>query len=203
MIQSKRDLIDFNKDDAAALDINYNWSVPNYYKVLIRNGVEKAKIWRYERMLRYVEYLTNCGGGYLPMKIYRRYKIIQFYNFGIKLGFNIGVNCFDRGLCLAHAGTVIVNGNTRIGRNCRIHASVVIGNLPSGNEGDPELCVPQIGDNVYIGPGAKLFGKIKVGNNVRIAANAVVNKDIPDNVTVGGVPARVISQKSSTHGKIG
>lgn len=45
---------------------------------------------------------------------------------------------------------------------------------------------PIIRDNVYIGPGAKLFGKIKIGNNVAIGANAVVNKDVPDNVTIGG-----------------
>jgi len=54
-----------------------------------------------------------------------------------------------------------------------------------------------LGNNVYIGPGAKLFGSITVGNNVAVGANAVVNTNIPDNVTVGGIPAKIISEKSS------
>lgn len=50
---------------------------------------------------------------------------------------------------------------------------------------------------MYIGPGAKLFGKIHIGDNVAIGANAVVNKDVPSNVTVAGVPAKIISNKGS------
>ena len=49
-----------------------------------------------------------------------------------------------------------------------------------------------IGDNVYIGVGAKVLGNIRIGNNVKIGANAVVIKDVPDNATVVGVPARVV-----------
>jgi serine O-acetyltransferase len=53
------------------------------------------------------------------------------------------------------------------------------------------------GDNVYIGPGAKIFGPIVIGNNVAIGANAVVNKSFQHNCTIAGVPAKVISQKTS------
>jgi serine O-acetyltransferase len=56
---------------------------------------------------------------------------------------------------------------------------------------------PRLGNNVYVGPGSKLFGNITIGNNVAIGANAVVNTDVPDNVTVGGVPAKIISGVSS------
>ena len=59
---------------------------------------------------------------------------------------------------------------------------------------------PTIGDNCFIGPGAKLFGDIKIGDNVAIGANAVVNKDFGDNVTIAGVPAKVVSKKG-TNGK--
>lgn len=59
---------------------------------------------------------------------------------------------------------------------------------------------PTIGDNCFIGPGAKLFGDIKIGDNVAIGANAVVNKDFGDNVTIAGVPAKVESKKG-TNGK--
>ena len=50
---------------------------------------------------------------------------------------------------------------------------------------------------MYIGPGAKIVGEVHIGNNVVIGANAVVTHDIPDDVTVGGVPARIISNNDS------
>jgi len=57
--------------------------------------------------------------------------------------------------------------------------------------------VPEIGDNVYIGPGAKIIGNIKIGNNAAIGANCVVTKDVPENGVVVGVPGRVISFEGS------
>ena len=56
---------------------------------------------------------------------------------------------------------------------------------------------PIIGDNCFIGPGAKLFGKIKIGDNVAIGANSVVNKSFQDNVTIAGVPARVVNNRGT------
>ena len=117
--------------------------------------------------------------------------------YGLKLGFTIPANVFGPGLCLGHAGTIIVNEHCKIGSNCRIQAGVNIGNsAPLGEDWVPNN-TPTIGNNVYIGPGAKLFGKITIGDNVAIGANAVVNKDVPDNVTVAGVPAKIVSQKCS------
>lgn len=59
-------------------------------------------------------------------------------------------------------------------------------------------CAPQIGNNVYIGPGAKIFGPIHIADGIAIGANAVVNKDcLQENVTLRGVPARIISYKGS------
>lgn len=106
---------------------------------------------------------------------------------------------FGPELCLGHVGTIIVNGNCRVGKNARIHAGVNIGNsTPTGKEWRPDN-VPIIGDNVYIGPEAKLYGKITKGDNMRIGANAVVNKNVPNNVTVAGVPAKVVNSKGSQH----
>ena len=56
---------------------------------------------------------------------------------------------------------------------------------------------PIIGGNVYIGPGAKLFGKLSIGNNVSIGANSVVTKNFEDKVSIAGVPAFVISHKTT------
>lgn len=86
-----------------------------------------------------------------------------------------------------------MSGKAKIGKNCRIHVCTNIGNAPShGKDG-----TPTIGDNVYIGPGAKIFGPITIGDNVVIGANAVVNKSFPSDCTIAGVPAKVISKNTS------
>ncbi|WP_202807026.1 serine O-acetyltransferase [Planktothrix agardhii] len=65
-----------------------------------------------------------------------------------------------------------------------------------GGRGEKSGC-PVIGDQVFIGPGAKIFGKIRIGNDVAIGANAVVTKDLPDNAVAMGIPAKIISYEGS------
>lgn len=79
---------------------------------------------------------------------------------------------------------IVIAGGVLIGENCYISHQVTIGR--SRNK------APVIGDNVYIGPGAKIFGGIKIGNNVRIGANCIVFQDIPDNATVVLEKPRII-----------
>lgn len=97
---------------------------------------------------------------------------------GVKIG---------RGFYIGHFGGIVVHGNVKIGENCSIGTGVVIGTRGLGNKG-----VPVVGNNVYVGVGAKILGGITIGNNVKIGANAVVLKDVPDNCTVVGIPARII-----------
>ncbi len=94
---------------------------------------------------------------------------------------------------IAHYGAIIMNRHAIFGSNCNISQGVTIGVSGRGeNRG-----VPVIGNNVYIGVNAVIVGKIKVGNNVLIAANSLVNKDVPDNAVVMGVPAEIINYKGS------
>ena len=143
---------------------------------------------RFQRRLRKIEYLNNVRRGNLLCRLYQVILEIINHRLSIRLGFSIPKNVFDAGLCIVHYGTIVVSTNAKIGANCRIHPSTSIGFYNGA---------PTIGNNVYIGPGAKLFGQIIIGDNVTIGANAVVNKDIPNNVTVGGIPAKIISNKSS------
>lgn len=92
------------------------------------------------------------------------------------------------GCRLVHAHTTHLHAK-KIGKNFTCLHMVTIGS--NGPRGE----IPTIGDNVTVYVGAVIIGDIKIGNNVEIAANAVVNKDIPDNCIVGGVPAKIIKQK--------
>jgi serine O-acetyltransferase len=99
---------------------------------------------------------------------------------------------FGPGLSIAHRGTIVVHSNSRVGSNCRLHVCVVVGT----NGGSVKA--PKIGNNVYIGPGAKLIGDIEIADGIAIGANAVVNQSFTEpNITIGGIPARRISSKGS------
>lgn len=90
------------------------------------------------------------------------------------------------GLIVQHGyGTIIAP--RKIGKNCWVNQGVTIGYT---NDND----CPTLGDNVTVYAGAKILGDIRVGNNVIVAANAVVVKDVEDNCVVGGVPATVIKK---------
>lgn len=187
-IQSKKDLKEFIAADLRSLGIE---KVSKKMKI---KALFVPEIWKFEVLLRKLEYYVNTNQG---TKIEKAIVKLKVQRLGNKLGFTIEPNTFGPGLCLAHRGTIVINGKSKIGKNSRIHVGVNIGNFSRLDENWVPDNAPIIGDNVYIGPGAKLFGKIKIGNNVAIGANAVVNKNVPDNVTVAGVPAKIINHKGS------
>ena len=82
------------------------------------------------------------------------------------------------GFYIGHFGGITVSPQAVIGENCSISQGVTIGVSGQGEKAG----APKIGHNVYIAPGAKVFGKITIGSNVKIGANAVIYKDLPDNV---------------------
>lgn len=153
------------------------------------------EVWKFQRLLRRVEYHMNChkNRGLFGKLIYK-YWSIRFHNQGVRCGFDIPPNVFGPGLSIAHRGTIVVHPDARIGKNCRIHVDVVIGTRPG-----PDDLVPTLGDNCYIGPGAKLFGAITIGPNTAIGANSVVNSSFPEGFcTIAGAPARKVSDTPST-----
>ncbi len=91
------------------------------------------------------------------------------------------------GFYVGHIGGVHINPGAVLGRNCDLAHRVTIGASAMGRQG-----VPVLGDEVYIGTGAALVGKIRIGNGAKIAANTLVMSNIPDGATVMGVPGRVI-----------
>ena len=112
------------------------------------------------------------------------------FKYGIEIPYTMRIGS---GLFIGHFGGIVVSGFAVIGNNCNISHGVTLG---QGNRG-PRRGYPVIGHHVYIGPGAKVIGKVHVGDNVAIGANCVVTCDIPDGAVVVGVPGRVISYLGS------
>ncbi len=146
---------------------------------------------------KYIFWMRTCR--FLHGKNWLKYTIFPLallrlnhyrYKFGISIPFSADIG---PGFYIGHFSRIIVSPLCRIGKNCNISQGVTIGITNRGkNKG-----YPTIGDNVYIGPGAKIIGSVKVGNCVAVGANCVVTKDVPDNAVVVGVPGKVISYDGS------
>jgi serine O-acetyltransferase len=130
---------------------------------------------------------------YRLMQWSRRYRL-----FPLEMLFNKinGVCCsciigrgaeFGPGFVLLHSQGVVINGQARGGSNICLEHQVTIGAERNQN--------PILGNDVYIGCGAKVLGAVRVGNGARIGANAVVVQDVPEGATVVGIPARVVRQR--------
>lgn len=160
-----------------------------------RSVANRIKSWlfpdlilRFQVLMRTLEYVTNTKRSvwYLPYKTYLSYR---YHRLSVRLGFTIPINTFGPGLSIAHYGTIVINRGAKVGANCRLHAGVNI-----GTKAGYANVAPVLGDNIYLGPGAKLFGEIVLGSNLAIGANAVVTKSFTEEgVALGGVPAKVIS----------
>lgn len=99
-------------------------------------------------------------------------------------GLQLPPNTIGMGIKIYHLGWMIVNEKAKIGNNLTIYPGVTVGASKGG--------VPTIGDNVFLGLGSKVFGGITIGNNVIVAPNAVVVKNVSDNCTMAGIPAKTI-----------
>ena len=180
MISNKQDYLNYLYEDRKA---NGTISIPIIQWLFYS---EKYFILKYLRILRKLEYLTNIDKGLAKKALY----IITFYRYKKlchKLGILIPVNVAGYGLIMHHIGGIVINKGVKLGNNCTLQPGVVIGQTSTGN-------LPTIGDYVYFAPGAKAFGPIKIGNNVLVAPNSVVVKDVPDNCVVSGVPAKIIKK---------
>jgi len=155
------------------------------------------KTWLYDPGFKYTFWMRICK--FLRQTALFKYSIYRIailflnhykYKYGISIPFMTKIGS---GFYIGHFGCIVVNPNAIIGDNCNISHGVTIGQSNRGQRKG----YPTIGNNVYIAPGAKIIGNIKIGNNVAIGANCVVTNDIPDDAVAVGIPARVISYKGS------
>ncbi len=123
-----------------------------------------------------------------PMYFFQNHRMNAKWGISLNRKGEIG-----EGLFIGHYGGIHISPQAKIGKYVNISQDVTIG---VSGQGDNRGC-PTIGDYVYIAPGAKIFGKIKIGNNVKIGANAVIYKDIPDNCIVVLDGLKIISRDPS------
>src|SRR5690606_18083093 len=114
------------------------------------------------------------------------FKLVQVLT-GIELPCEVTVG---KNFVIDHFGGIVISGYTRFGDNCRIRTGVVVG---LARVDDP--CAPTFGNNVDIGAGAKVLGRITIGDNVAIGANSVVTRSVPSNSIAVGVPAKVKTRR--------
>ena len=185
MIKTREDLKFYLQEDAKANRMD-GCSLLKYW-VRLFIGSEAAHVYKYLKVLRHCEYHCN-NGGIVHKMLYRYYKV-RLHRLGFKYNIRIPENICGYGLSILHiagCGGCLVNAK-KVGNYCKLQTGVLMGNT---NHSEDEK--PTIGDNVGFGPGAKVLGKITIGDNCFVAANAVVVKDMPSNSIIGGVPAKVI-----------
>lgn len=189
MIKTRKDLKYYVTADLATRD----WGGVSIKEQILAILVPRP--WKFQILLRKAEYYTNSAKGILGKILGYLWKF-RAEKYGMKCGYSIPINVFGPGLHLAHRGTIVVNRFARFGANARVHTCVNIGAFSKFDALHQDDAAPKFGNNVYIGPGAKIFGPIQIGDNVAIGANAVVNKDVPSHCTVVGVN-KIVNDKSS------
>jgi serine O-acetyltransferase len=187
MIKSKEDYEFYLAADQLALAIKHKR--PRGF--LVSNLQDET--WRFERLLRKVEYFENCRNNPLDKLVCLQARF-SLQKLSMKLHITVGRNIFGPGLSIAHGGPIIVHPETIVGENCRIDRCVSIGSIHYPDR------PPRIGNNVYIGPGTVIDGDIEIADGIAIGANSYVNKSFKEpNITIAGCPAKKVSSKSSEY----
>ncbi|EIY16485.1 hypothetical protein HMPREF1062_06319 [Bacteroides cellulosilyticus CL02T12C19] len=180
MIITKADLIEYLKADFGVQEMKY----PLLSRLTLG---ENYAMFSYIKNLRYLEYYINKKQK-LWDKVFYYYHLMKHRKKCLKYQINISPNTIGKGLLLMHPGFRRIGAYMKIGDYCTVLPMVLIGKKSPLS--DTSCCV--IGNHCYIGTGAIIMEPVTIGNNVIIAAGAVVTKDIPDNVVVAGNPAKVI-----------
>lgn len=113
---------------------------------------------------------------------------LLFWFFGIEVSKHARIG---PGLRLPHPMGLIIGPHSSLGANCDLYADVRLCLAHGSKQG------PQVGDHVFLGDGAKVFGAVKVGDHAVIGASSAVMNDIPAHATAVGVPARVVDEHNS------
>lgn len=159
-----------------------SWFTKNV-RVFIEPGTIAVIVFRYGQWLKSLNKLLRVLL-YLP---YALGKVLVVLGFGIYIPSNAKIK---PGFIIHNFSGIFISEG-EIGENCIVFQGVTTGHL----RGKPNP--PKLGNNVFLGAGAKVLGDVNIGNNVVVGANSVVMSDVPDNCTVVGNPARIINRETN------
>jgi serine O-acetyltransferase len=151
------------------------FSTRNLLKILRSDGTSAMLLYRVSQPL--VKYRLGPAASFLRA-------LNRIIN-GCWIGRNAD---FGPGFVIMHPSGVVINSGVKGGKNIVVQSGVVIGVARD----ECPFEIPSLGNNIFIGAGAKLLGDVRIGNNVIIGANAVIVHDVPDNATVVGIPGKII-----------
>lgn len=182
MIQTRKQLREYILEDRKVQGMQH----PFWAKLTFG---ENAMIRKYMANLRKAEY-WKANSQNIVGKLMYAYHLLKHRRMCLKYGMHIALNSVGKGFFIVHPGFIRIDSWVHIEENCTVLPMVLFGKAhPVENV---EIFV---GKNCYVGTGATILGPIRIGNNVTIAAGAVVTKDVPDNVVVAGVPAKIVKSK--------
>ena len=178
MIESREELHEYLKYEK---DLNLGHISKKDRILYVLRSHPYAMVWKYIKALR-------ISGYYYSKRKENLYYYLRFVFasrrkniLGRKLGIEIGENSFDKGLIIYHTFGTVVNSESVVGKNCKLH-----GNNCIGNSGLDTKC-PVLGDNIRVGVGAKIIGDVTLADNITVAAGAVVvTSFLEPGITVGG-----------------
>ena len=183
MIKTKEDLRAYLKADQAM--------TKHPYRLFIRwiTRSDEYYIHAFMVALRHYEYWLNKKKN-IFQKIPYFFWWWNYRRLKLKSQLFIMPNTVGPGFFPRHQGFVRIGPTSQVGKNCSVMPMVLLGKKYPNSD-----CNIKIGDNCYIGTGVTILGPVTIGNNVTIGAGSIVNKDVPDNAIVAGVPAKVIKIK--------
>lgn len=177
MIQDRKILKFYLQEDAHRAGITNRFI---YWAKLVY-GNEQAHALRYLKTLRHYEYHHNCGHRLISLWFRFRHS-----RMGLRYGIHVGINAVGYGFWIPHFIGGVIIGCKSMGNYCCANGGVIVGNKGSDDN------IATIGNYVTLSIGCKVYGKITIGDHVIVAPNSVVFKDVPSNVAVSGVPAKII-----------
>jgi len=152
------------------------------FECLRSPGVQAVVAYRMAQWLRTKPLLVRL--------LLRPFVSIQRHHARGKWGIDIGPEAqIGPGFCIFHYGGIFIAGDVVVGKNFTITHDITLGY----SQAKCILGFPTIGNNVFVAPGAKIAGKIKIGDNVKVGANAVIERDIPDHAVVQIRPMLVVT----------
>ena len=188
MITSRKEMKEWLRAEAEKLKITHFW-------VQYLTGSEFAMIYSYMWILRHLElYEYKKGKNKLYLLPWLLFYVLH-RRWRIKTQLHLGPGDAEKGFHIVHLGFFRSYGITHFGKNCTVLPMTLFGKK-TPNVGDRNQII--VGDNCYFGTGVTVLAPCHIGNNVTVAAGAVVTlSEIPDNAVVAGVPAKIVKIKKT------